>query len=87
MTLRTTQMNEEPEDNDKEEDSLDIEGWSIDGISEKFRQWLEHNQRKFLVDFEHPRVDVDQDEDSFNLRFHDTYNFRIELEKQRGSDV
>ena len=37
MTLHTTDaLNEEPEDDAEDEESLDIEGWSIDGITEKF---------------------------------------------------
>ena len=83
MTLRTTDtLNEDPEEDAEDEESLDIEGWSIEGITEKFRQWLEHNERKFLVDFGNPRVEVDQDEESFTLRFYDSYTFKIVLEKQ-----
>ena len=49
-------------------------------MTEKFRKWMISNRDRFLVDFENPEVDLEQNEKTFHLRFYDNYSFKIVLE-------
>ena len=69
-------------DTTEEEIVLDseIDEFDIEEMTEKFRKWMISNRDRFLVDFENPEVDLEQDEKSFHLRFYDNYSFKIVLE-------
>jgi len=67
----------------KEEDTeleQEIDEFNIEELTDKFRRWLISNRDRFLVDFEKPEVELEQDEKSFHLRFYDNYSFKIVLE-------
>ncbi|HJO47251.1 MAG TPA: hypothetical protein QF683_21640 [SAR324 cluster bacterium] len=67
----------------KEEDTeleQEIDEFDIEEMTEKFRRWLISNRDRFLVDFEKPEVELEQDEKTFHLRFYDNYSFKIVLE-------
>ena len=58
----------------------EIDEFDIEEMTEKFRKWMISNRDRFLVDFENPEVDLEQDERTFHLRFYDNYSFKIVLE-------
>jgi hypothetical protein len=67
----------------KEEDTeleQEIDEFDIEEMTEKFRRWLISNRDRFLVDFEKPEVELEQDEKTFHLRFYDNYSFKFVLE-------
>ena len=67
----------------KEEDTeleQEIDEFNIEELTDKFRKWLISNRDRFLVDFEKPEVELEQDEKTFHLRFYDNYSFKIVLE-------
>ena len=69
-------------DTTEEEMVLDseIDEFDIDEMTEKFRKWMISNRDRFLVDFENPEVEWEQEEKTFHLRFYDNYSFKIVLE-------
>ena len=69
-------------DTTEEEIVLDseIDEFDIEELTDKFRRWLISNRARFLVDFENPEVDLEQDEKTFHLSFYDNYSFKIVLE-------
>ena len=69
-------------DTTEEETVLDseIDEFDFEEMTEKFRKWMISNRDRFLVDFEKPEVELEQDEKSFHLRFYDNYSFKIVLE-------
>ena len=66
----------------EEETILDseIDEFDIEEMTDKFRKWMITNRDRFLVDFENPKGKLEQEEKSFNIRFHDDYSFKIVLE-------
>ena len=66
----------------EEETVLDseIDEFNIEEMTEKFRKWMISNRDRFLVDFENPEVELEQDEKNFHLRFYDNYSFKIVIE-------
>ena len=69
-----------------EEDQLDFvppteEGWSIEEVSQVFKSWLDENERRYVQDMEDPQVRVSLKDKEFQLKFIDTYTYRIRLEK------
>ena len=67
----------------KEEETIldsEIDEFDIEEMTEKFRKWMIGNRDRFLVDFENPKGKLKQEENSFNIRFHDDYSFKIVLE-------
>ena len=67
----------------KEEDTeleQEIDEFNIEELTDKFRRWLISNRDRFLVDFEKPEVELEQDEKTFHLRFYDSYSFKFVLE-------
>ena len=69
-------------DTTEEETVLDseIDEFNIEELTDKFRRWLISNRDRFLVDFENPEVELEQDERTFHRRFYDNYSFNIVLE-------
>ena len=69
-----------------EEDQLDFvppteEGWSIEEVSQVFKSWLDENERRYVQDMEDPQVRVSLKDKEFQLKFIDTYTYRIRLEE------
>ena len=69
-----------------EEDQLDFvppteEGWSIEEVSQVFKSWLDNNERNYIRDMENPQVRVSLKDKEFELRFTDTYTYKIRLEE------
>jgi len=68
------------------EDQLDFvppteEGWSIEEVSQVFKSWLDNNERRYVQDMEDPQVRVSLKDKEFQLKFIDTYTYRIRLEE------
>ena len=69
-----------------EEDQLDFvppteEGWSVEEVSQVFKSWLDNNERRYVQDMEDPQVRVSLKDKEFQLKFIDTYTYRIRLEE------
>ena len=69
-----------------EEDQLDFvppseEGWSIEEVSQVFKSWLDNNERRYVQDMEDPQVRISLKDKEFQLKFIDTYTYRIRLEE------
>ena len=67
----------------KEEETIlnsEIDEVDIDEMTETFRKWMISNRDRYLVDFQNPKGTLEQDEKSFNIRFHDNYSFKIVLD-------
>ena len=57
------------------------EGWSIEEVSQVFKSWLDNNERRYVQDMEDPQVRVSLKDKEFQLKFIDTYTYRIRLEE------
>ena len=69
-----------------EEDQLDFvphpeEGWSIEEVSQVFKSWLDNNERNYIRDMENPQVRVSLRDKEFELKFSNTYTYKIRLEE------
>ena len=69
-----------------EEDQLDFvphpeEGWTIEEVSQVFKSLLDQNERKYIGDMEDPQVKISLKDKEFELKFIDTYTYRIRLEE------
>ena len=69
-----------------EEDQLDfvphpVEGSTIEEVSQVFKSWLDNNERRYVQDMEDPQVRVSLKDKEFQLKFIDTYTYRIRLEE------
>ena len=77
-----------------EEDQLDfvphpVQGWTIEEVSQVFKSWLDNNERKYIGDMEDPQVKISLKDKEFELKFIDTYTYKIrleEVEKKLGED-
>ena len=56
-------------------------GWTIEEVSQVFKSWLDNNERKYIGDMEDPQVRVSLKDKEFELKFTDTYTYKIRLEE------
>ena len=78
-----------PEEDESDYVPHPVEGWTVEEVSEVFKSWLNHNERKYIGDMENPQVRVSLKDKEFELKFIDTYTYKIrleEVEKKLGED-